>query len=565
MEVLDAVTYPAVLTELAGDRWAGPGLGSQGGRRGRWSPSAEDLAGPAPRTGDRRRLGGPDEVRGPRPRRPPGRRRGPGQDRHGSRAGRSSSASSPAGKGDGRPATRRAARSSSRPRTRPTPLRQALEQAAAAAGVSLQRLTAEDSPLALPFAAPPGRGRHPGPAGPLPQTRPPRSSTLADLQALRDVLGRFLQRGRRQVNTKLDRTAIRHPGPRPFRRAGRRPVEGLGHPPRDRPRARRLGPRGPGRGLRPEDAARPASRSSATRCTTSGSPSARAGLTSCSSPTRTSSAGSSTRSRPRAASGSSRAAGSCPRRSRRGPSTSTRPRASSPASSRPVRATTSGGRRPTRRRRRSAPRTSTSILGVATEAEARALGVAEGDPVTAKKTITDFAPGPHGHAGRRRPGRLRRPARRGPPPEAGAGQGQDRHLRLGRPGGDRALRGGRAGQDPQAGLRFRHRHLRLDGLPARIQALRLPARRPGRGPPGHRLEQHHAQDGDPPGPGHRPEARHPRPGRQLARRQRRLGLPRRRRRRHPPLVAGLLRPLAHREDRPPRPRGPDGPHPGHRF
>ena len=32
-------------------------------------------------------------------------------------------------------------------------------------------------------------------------------------------------------------------------------------------------------------------------------------------------------------------------------------------------------------------------LGVATEAEARALGIAEGDTVTAKKTITDFAPG----------------------------------------------------------------------------------------------------------------------------------------------------------------------------
>jgi len=32
-------------------------------------------------------------------------------------------------------------------------------------------------------------------------------------------------------------------------------------------------------------------------------------------------------------------------------------------------------------------------LGVDTEAEARALGVAEGDSITAKKTITDFAPG----------------------------------------------------------------------------------------------------------------------------------------------------------------------------
>jgi putative aminopeptidase FrvX len=33
------------------------------------------------------------------------------------------------------------------------------------------------------------------------------------------------------------------------------------------------------------------------------------------------------------------------------------------------------------------------FLGVATEAEARALGVAEGDTVTAKKTLVDFAPG----------------------------------------------------------------------------------------------------------------------------------------------------------------------------
>jgi len=33
------------------------------------------------------------------------------------------------------------------------------------------------------------------------------------------------------------------------------------------------------------------------------------------------------------------------------------------------------------------------FLGVATEAEARALGVAEGDTITAKKTITDFGPG----------------------------------------------------------------------------------------------------------------------------------------------------------------------------
>jgi putative aminopeptidase len=33
------------------------------------------------------------------------------------------------------------------------------------------------------------------------------------------------------------------------------------------------------------------------------------------------------------------------------------------------------------------------FLGVGTEAEARALGIAEGDPVAAKKTMTDFSPG----------------------------------------------------------------------------------------------------------------------------------------------------------------------------
>jgi len=52
--------------------------------------------------------------------------------------------------------------------------------------------------------------------------------------------------------------------------------------------------------------------------------------------------------------------------------------------------------RPSQGEAQEAPFTAESFdifLGVGTEAEARALGVAEGDPVTAKKTFTDFAPG----------------------------------------------------------------------------------------------------------------------------------------------------------------------------
>ncbi len=78
VEILDAVTYPAVLTELAGGRWAGPQLGAQGRRRGpRLARRGHGRE--RPRGRDDRGLGGPDEVRGPRPRRAPGRRRGAGQ------------------------------------------------------------------------------------------------------------------------------------------------------------------------------------------------------------------------------------------------------------------------------------------------------------------------------------------------------------------------------------------------------------------------------------------------------------------------------------------------------
>ena len=77
--LLDAVTYPAVWTELAGDRWAGPGLGLKAAAAGL---VAADLGPVRPfrRRWRRCLLGRPDEVRGPGPGRPSRRRRGPGED-----------------------------------------------------------------------------------------------------------------------------------------------------------------------------------------------------------------------------------------------------------------------------------------------------------------------------------------------------------------------------------------------------------------------------------------------------------------------------------------------------
>ena len=76
----------------------------------------------------------------------------------------------------------------------PSPLRQALEKAAAAAGRPLQFRIAEDSPLAAPFATPPGEVATLA----LPVHFLHTLSevvALADLEALRDILARYLRKG----------------------------------------------------------------------------------------------------------------------------------------------------------------------------------------------------------------------------------------------------------------------------------------------------------------------------------------------------------------------------------
>jgi len=76
----------------------------------------------------------------------------------------------------------------------PSELRRAIESAAAAAGARLQFLAAPDSSLALPFAAPPSEAVTLA----LPVrflNTPSEVVSLGDLEALRDILVRFLQPG----------------------------------------------------------------------------------------------------------------------------------------------------------------------------------------------------------------------------------------------------------------------------------------------------------------------------------------------------------------------------------
>jgi putative aminopeptidase FrvX len=76
----------------------------------------------------------------------------------------------------------------------PSDLRKALETAAAEAGAVLQFVTAPDTPLSLPFEAPPGEVV--GLALPVRFLNTPSEIvSLKDLEALRDVLARFLEPG----------------------------------------------------------------------------------------------------------------------------------------------------------------------------------------------------------------------------------------------------------------------------------------------------------------------------------------------------------------------------------
>jgi endoglucanase len=191
VELLDAVTFPAVWTELAGDRWAGPGLGLKAAAAGLVAATAalsgrSDGAGAVVCWAAQTKFAA--RGRGARP---------------AVGAARAKTKWQPArtivvdvvaaDKGEGWPATGRGPVlivSTDVPST----LRQAVEAAAAAAGASLQVLTAPDSSLALPFAAAPAEVVTL--ALPVRFLNTPSEVVAAkDLQALRDVLERFLRPG----------------------------------------------------------------------------------------------------------------------------------------------------------------------------------------------------------------------------------------------------------------------------------------------------------------------------------------------------------------------------------
>lgn len=188
---LDPVTYPAVWTELAGDRWAGPVLGLKAAAAALVAVAA-DLAG---------RPGADGAVlcwaaqtkfaargRGARP---------------AIGAARARTMWPPeraviidvvaADAGDGSPAT------GGGPalivaKDEPSALRRAVEAAAAAAGLALQVRIAPDSPLALPFST--ATSEVVTLAVPVRYLNTPSEAVSArDLEAVRDVLVRLLRQG----------------------------------------------------------------------------------------------------------------------------------------------------------------------------------------------------------------------------------------------------------------------------------------------------------------------------------------------------------------------------------
>ncbi len=191
IELLDAVTYPPVLTELAGDQWAGPSLGVKAAAASLVS-LAEALAGRA--AGEETVVAWAAQTkfaargRGARPAIGAARARARWQ---------------PirtvvvdvvaAGKGGGFPLPGQGP-VLIQAKDEPSGLRTALETAAAAAGAPLQFRAAPDSPLMAPFASPPAEAVTLA----LPirfLNTPSEVVDLKDLQALRDILERFLRPG----------------------------------------------------------------------------------------------------------------------------------------------------------------------------------------------------------------------------------------------------------------------------------------------------------------------------------------------------------------------------------
>jgi putative aminopeptidase FrvX len=191
VEILDAVTFPPVLTELAGDMWAGPSLGLKAAAAALVSvavamagqPVAEEaIIAWAAQTKFASR------GRGARPALGAARAKAKWQPRRAViidlvAAGRGEGSPVP-GKG---PVLIQA-------KDEPSALRQAFERAAAEAGIPLQFLAAADSPLVQPFAGPSAEVLTVA----LPVrflNTPAEVINLRDLEALRDLVWRFLQPG----------------------------------------------------------------------------------------------------------------------------------------------------------------------------------------------------------------------------------------------------------------------------------------------------------------------------------------------------------------------------------
>jgi len=190
IEILDAVTYPAVLTELAGDQWAGPSLGLKA-----VAAVLVDVAA-GPRSGT---AGGEAVVvwaaqtkfaargRGARPALGAARAKAKWQPQRAVIVDVVAAGKSDGPVPGGGPVLIQA-------KDEPSPLRQGFIKLAADLKIPLQSLTAADSPLALPFAAAPSEVLTIA----LPVrflNTPSEVVALGDLQALRDLLAAFLAKG----------------------------------------------------------------------------------------------------------------------------------------------------------------------------------------------------------------------------------------------------------------------------------------------------------------------------------------------------------------------------------
>ncbi|MBE3109781.1 MAG: hypothetical protein IMZ46_04580 [Acidobacteria bacterium] len=191
VEILDAVTFSAVLTELAGDKWSGPSLGQKAVAAVLVSV-AESLADQA--------AGGETVIawaaqtkfaargRGARPAMGAARAKAKWQ------PGRTVVVDVIAAGKDGNTPAPGKGPVFILAKDEPSALRQAFEQTAAGAGIPCQFLTAADSPLAIPFVGPQSEVLTLA----LPVLflhTPSEVIDLKDLQALRDLLERFLRTG----------------------------------------------------------------------------------------------------------------------------------------------------------------------------------------------------------------------------------------------------------------------------------------------------------------------------------------------------------------------------------